>query len=399
MADKQARISEIRKKIRTLNIQNSKRQAWQIGTGAVAPVLGGPLAGAVLHPTLSHKRRQAEKEIRELEAELRELTGNTLRSGASYSITGSGTDYDRKLIINGQDGKTYTFDMSHAKSGTNDGYKANNARYGATMHDVTEAFIGLMTDGRIPTAADLGVNPKEYDVIMEDVRTMATRNGITLDENYNIADGFDTSLHRTESEQEEYLEANAQEDAFNKHYTDLYSLEDGTGGKATYDRFEEAFKNRAMQEATLADAQYQQAAILQAEKVKQITDQVRAERMTRLRAGMSESQIANQDMQMLMANVGALNDQAQALNEGRLQAQLGYNTAQDQAYEAYLNQANQQAQVASSIYASQVADINYQAEQYLKRQGIFNPTQSQRDDAVRLFSTGSKTDANAPKKP
>jgi hypothetical protein len=116
--------------------------------------------------------------------------------------------------------------------------------------------------------------------------------------------------------------------------------------------------------------------------------------MARLRAGMSESQIANQDMQMLMANIGALNDQAQALNEGRLQAQLGYNTAQDQAFEAYLNQANQQIQGGASLYASQVGDINHQVQQYLRRQGIYNPTAKQWEDTTRLFSTGSTIDAN-----
>jgi hypothetical protein len=231
------------------------------------------------------------------------------------------------------------------------------------------------------------------------VRTMAKRNGIELDDDYNITKGFDTSFYKTQEdiEAEQALANDPKEEALNRYYYDIYSLEKDTTGRRFLDRFEQGFKNRAAQEMVLADAQYQQAALLQAQKVKQITDQVRSERMARLRAGMSESQIANQDMQMLMANVGALNDQAQALNESRLQAQLGYNTAQDQAFEAYLNQANQQIQGGASLYASQVGDINYQVQQYLRRQGIYNPTAKQLEDATRLFSTGSTIDANKPK--
>ena len=73
-----------------------------------------------------------------------------------------------------------------------------------------------------------------------------------------------------------------------------------------YDRLTETYINEADAQYNLADASYQQMALQQAQVVKQITDRVRSERMARLRAGMSESQIANQDMQMLMANVDAL---------------------------------------------------------------------------------------------
>lgn len=325
----------------------------------------------------------------------RNKTTGTFSNGATYTVTGKRTDRNRKMVITTADGKTIKLDLSHGKH-VKDGFKSNNAKGGATMEHVKEAFIHLMTTGRNLNAADLGVTPKQYETIMKDVRTMAKRNGIELDDDYNITEGFDTSFFKTQEdiEAEQALANDPKAEALNRYYRDTYSLEEGTTGKRFLDRFEQGFKNRAAQEMVLADAQYQQAALLQAQKVKQITDQVRSERMARLRAGMSESQIANQDMQMLMANVGALNDQAQALNEGRLQAQLGYNTAQDQAFEAYLNQANQQIQGGASLYASQVGDINYQVQQYLRRQGIYNPTAKQWADTTRLFSTGSEIDAN-----
>ena len=148
--------------------------------------------------------------------------------------------------------------------------------------------------------------------------------------------------------------------AFNQYYQDVYSLAPGTGGANMLNRLEQSYMNQAQQQATLADVGFQQAALQQAQTVKQITDQVRSERMARLRAGMSESQIANQDMQMLMANVNTLNQNAQMLNDQRLQAQLGMNTAQDQAYQDFLGQANQRGQVASAFAAADAGDAYQQ---------------------------------------
>jgi hypothetical protein len=148
--------------------------------------------------------------------------------------------------------------------------------------------------------------------------------------------------------------------AFNEYYRDLYSLEPGTGGAEMLGRLEQSYANQAQQAATMADVGFQQAALQQASTVKAITDQVRSERMARLRAGMSESQIANQDMQMLMANVNTLNQNAQMLNQQRLEAQVGMNTSQDQAYTDFLNQANTRGQVATGMAASDAGDAYQQ---------------------------------------
>jgi len=148
--------------------------------------------------------------------------------------------------------------------------------------------------------------------------------------------------------------------ALNQYYQDVYSLAPGTGGAEMLSRLEQSYANQAQQAATMADVQFQQAAMQQAQTVKAITDQVRSERMARLRSGMSESQIANQDMQMLMTNVNTLNQNAQMLNQARLEAQTGMNLAQDQAYQDYLAQANQRGQVASAMAASDAGDAYQQ---------------------------------------
>lgn len=157
-----------------------------------------------------------------------------------------------------------------------------------------------------------------------------------------------------------------QEEASNYYYRDIYSLNEGTSGREMYDRLAEAYLNQAQAQATMADVQYQNQAIQQAQIVKNITDQIRAERMARLRAGMNEAQIANQDMQMMMANINALNQNAQMMNQQRLDAYFNTLTARDQAYQAYLDQANARGQNAAAFYAADSGNTYWNALQYMK---------------------------------
>lgn len=152
----------------------------------------------------------------------------------------------------------------------------------------------------------------------------------------------------------------AQDAAFNSYYQDLYSLDEGTLGAEMLNNLATAEQNAAMSNMQLADAQYQQAAMQQAEAVKAITDQVRAERMSRLRAGMSESQIANQDMQIMLNNMNTLNQQANTMNANRLAAQQQYDLAQDTAYQQYLANATGLGSVGAAMAASDAGDAYMQ---------------------------------------
>lgn len=163
---------------------------------------------------------------------------------------------------------------------------------------------------------------------------------------------------------------NPYEDALNSYYNDIYSLEEGTKGKNIYDRLLQAEQDAALSNMQLADANFQQQAMQQAQAVKSITDQVRAERVARLRAGMSESQIANQDMATLMSNVNALNQQAADANAARLQAQQQYQNAQNTAYQAWLANANAMAQSGAAYAASDAGDIVQQALRYSQATGV-----------------------------
>ena len=161
-----------------------------------------------------------------------------------------------------------------------------------------------------------------------------------------------------------------QDDAFNSYYRDAYNLDDPySSASQMYGTMTENQQALAQEQARIADISAQQQAMQQASAIKAITDQVRAERMSRLRAGMSESQIANQDMQTMMANVNTLNQQANQLNANQLNAQAAYNTAQQDAYNSWLQQANAQATAGSAYAAADAGDAMIQAQKYAKKTG------------------------------
>lgn len=177
-----------------------------------------------------------------------------------------------------------------------------------------------------------------------------------------------------------------QYDAFNAYYNNLYSLEPGTSGAQMLGRMESAYATQAANELSYLDLQQREAALGQARVVQQITDQIRSERMQRLRAGMSEAQIANQDMQMLMSNIASLNERDAMLQKERMGARMNAASARDQAYMAWLEQANQRGQVGAAMYASDTANPSWVTDQEMlkrnlpisQRPGMFDITTSGR---------------------
>jgi hypothetical protein len=266
-------------------------------------------------------------------------------------------------------GKSYNAGASTLIISQNDGYRSNNLLRRGTMKDVQEGFRIFLETGEMPTAAQLKVSEGALDNIKRDIEVMAYENGIDFP-NYNIS--------------EEVSEQDAKEAALNNYYKDIYNPEQaGTMGNKILGNMESAAQREANIGAELANIQFQDAAMNQAAIVKQITDQVRSERMARLKAGMSESQIANQDMQTMMANVNALNQNQQMLGQNRLMAQAGQLTAKDQAYDAYLQQANAMGQNAAAFSASDAGNADYIAKQIL----IANPNMTY-NEAMQQAQTG-----------
>lgn len=157
--------------------------------------------------------------------------------------------------------------------------------------------------------------------------------------------------------------------AMDKYWEDLFSLDKGTLGADMLNRLTTAEQNAALSNMQLADAQFQQASMQQAAVVKDIVDQVKAERNAKLRAGMSEAQIANQDMQIMLNNMNTMNQQMNTMNQNRLTAQQQYGLAQDTAYQAYLQNAQGLSQSGAAYSAANAGDPYYQALLYSMQTG------------------------------
>jgi len=162
----------------------------------------------------------------------------------------------------------------------------------------------------------------------------------------------------------------SKDSAFNTYYKDLYRPDvEGTSGNQMLRDLEGVYEREANTNKMMADIQFKDAAMQQAATVKQITDQVRNERMARLKSGMSEAQIANQDMQQMMTNVNTLNQNQQMLGQQRMQAAGAQDTAKDQAYMDYLNQANARGQNAAAFSAADAGNADFMTKQRMKETG------------------------------
>lgn len=296
----------------------------------------------------------------------------------------------KKYYFTTANGQRYSLDFTGDEE-----YITDDIWYRGQKRSVAKAVSYVLQTGSIPsnemlakilhetgeniTSIDKDDNPwisdKTYKNITDDISTFLHNNNISLDTikqsliNANV-ERRDADGNVIPKEAEVDKPTNTEDDplnyAYNDYYNGLYSLQDGTQGRDMYDRLVTAEQNRALSEYSMADVIQQNQAMQQAQTIKAITDQVRAERMARLRAGMSESQIANQDMQMMMTNVNALNQQAQEMNMSRLQSQYVYDNAQDTAYLQYLDQANARGNVASAMYAADAGNLNFQVKQSLR---------------------------------
>lgn len=324
------------------------------------------------------------------------------------------TSNKKKYTFTAADGQRYTLDFS----GDED-YITDDFGYRGQKRTVAKAISYVLQTGSIPsnkmlakilqetgesTAGVDKVTDKTYKNITDDIYTFLDNNNLSLDIikqsliNTNV-ERRDADGNVIPKEAEVDKPTNTVDDplnyAYNDYYNGLYSLQDGTQGRDMYDRLVTAEQNRALSEYSMADVIQQNQAMQQAQTIKAITDQVRAERMARLRAGMSESQIANQDMQMMMTNVNALNQQAQEMNMARLQSQYAYDNAQDTAYLQYLDQANARGNVASAMYAADAGNLNFQVEQSLRKKYPYQNTytKAQRDEE-QARASGTYTKPN-----
>jgi len=278
----------------------------------------------------------------------------------------------------GLDGKIYELRFNI----WGDEYYADGPLSSTTKEQVANLVQIFLETGTIPDRLTFNyltggsLNDDQYEFLTKDLQTFIKENDIYQDA-YMAAYGPSNNSNDPEG---------SRDIALDKYFNEWYSGKEGTAGVKVRGELENVFANQANTEMMLADAAFQQQALQQAQTVKSITDQVRAERMARLKAGMSESQIANQDMQMMMANVNALNDQASMMNQGRLQAQANAMNAKDQAYLAYLEQAQGGSQTGAAYSAANAGDLSYQVYNSLVRKYGTNWSPAQERQEILLWS-------------
>lgn len=279
-------------------------------------------------------------------------------------------------------GRGYTFDFTTGNSeGVKDKKTAAVLEYlvknGALPS--TAEQVRMPGDGNFKRAvvnarnmlAEMGLSEEYFrNQLLASGQNVYDSNGKDITSTFYNSDGTLKKEYQEAVDKISNASENAEQTAYDRYWNDLYSRNEGTLGAEAYDQMVAAERAAGQNAIDLADAQAQQLGMAQAASVKQITDSLKAERMAKLRAGMSESQIASQDMQTLLANTNALNEQIAAQNLAAMQGQQQVNNAQNTAYVNWLNTMNQTATPASAFAAADAGNPDLLARQYAARTGV-----------------------------
>lgn len=120
-----------------------------------------------------------------------------------------------------------------------------------------------------------------------------------------------------------------------------------------------------------AEISAQQSMMQQAQLKDQIVEQIKLDRMSKMRKGISPMQIAQENLQFMVGNMQAANQQIGAVNQARLGAAQQESMNPYQAYLNTLNGAGYQANanLAAGFAASDASDIMSRARAYANSQG------------------------------
>lgn len=169
------------------------------------------------------------------------------------------------------------------------------------------------------------------------------------------------------SDDSKYIESNENESEEYNPYIEWLKQQQQASEKAELGLLNEQTR-ASVQNAEISS---QQAMIQQAQFKDQIVEQIKLDRMAKMRQGISPMQIANENLQFLVGNMQANNQQVTGVNQARLAAQ------QQQAmnpYQAYINSINgagyqANANVATGMAATDASDMYQQAMKYARSQG------------------------------
>jgi hypothetical protein len=245
----------------------------------------------------------------------------------------------------------------------NDGYITNNPlRRGQTKH-VKDAIQKFLETGKMPSADEIGVGSgKPYENVMQDARTWLSRNNIDEAKYAVDKDQFIYSDKGGEKNPEAPKEAPISDEGEPLNPYVAYLEEQRSK--------QEGAELGLLNETTKANIQNaeitaQQSIIQQAQLKDQLVEQIKSDRLSKMRAGVSPMQIAQEDLQFMVGNMQGNNQNMQMVNQQRLAA------TQQQSmnpYQAYIN-ANAAVtggqgygNVAAGFAATDAGDLTMQAK-------------------------------------
>lgn len=249
------------------------------------------------------------------------------------------------------------------KAGPFDGYAPKNAYAKVGIDGAGNAVYQLDDDTFITVKTEMNKNRDKT------IKTLGEGDSFKFDKDQNFYvitdsgavrrdDGSDFPRRGDDGSDNNFSFDNLLDD----YYNDVYSMQEGTLGRRVVDNKAKLLEQQARNQQIVAETNLQNQALQQAQTVKQITDSLKSERLAKLRAGMNPTQLADQDMQILLSNVQALNQQVTDTNQMRMESMLNQNTAYESAMAEYLGNADTIGQVATGMTAAGASNAQMQTE-------------------------------------
>lgn len=283
--------------------------------------------------------------------------------------------YDTNIKNVWDDPKAYLLNPALAALTTKDGYKTNNIGARGQVKHVETAIQKFLETGKMPDATEIGVNSgNAYDNVMRDVRTWLSRNNI------------DEAKYAVNQDEFIYSDQSGEKNPDAPKVAPVVNTESSTLNP--YEAYLEEQRSKQenaelglLNETTKANIQNaeistQQGMIQQAQMKDQLVEQIKSDRLSKMRAGLTPMQIAQEDLQFMVGNMQGNNQNMQMMNQQRLAAQ------QQKAinpYQAYIN-ANAAitggqgyGNVASGFAATDAGDLYQQALRIARSKGRTAP--------------------------
>lgn len=324
-----------------------------------------PSSGKLFVPGLDTSIFDASKTVWDnYKVSFKDMQGNPIE--ISKGFTDAINSATKESVVTNQikglpDGYSETYGMPVAKSADGKTYIYKDPTTGMYILPGASSnprFPGL---GNVTGFTDMSGNPVRFSVDGNTMTNASTGEVIVPNTDLPEPPNGSEEIEGTGDPREE-----AYRSYFNRYYDDVMTTNEGTLGKQILDNNISLYEKEAENAGILADTGLQAQAMAQAQGVKQITDAVRSERMSQLRAGMSESQLADRELQMLMGSVNQMSQQAQISSQEATAAQLAASTARENAFNDYIAQATQLGQNAAANYASEVGDAYALAAKYMR---------------------------------